>query len=178
MPLPLRTLRVLPNPWTMIHLEKGPQGVCATDAGGRPDAPLRFVGAERFSRVLEERRKDDPRGNRVEILFQYPALREDLTAGTALVVPATSGYYRERLANGDLVPADKATADAAPCRFTSLKEAREHGIAAFEAQFGKGSFAEAFQDTRPELFGKPNVKGASETTANAAETTSNGGGTK
>lgn len=150
MPLPLKTLRVFPNPWALIHHELGPQGACPNDNGGREDGPLRFVGAVRELHGVEVRDglkvKDsvvsDPRGNRAFGKFRYPGLSASLTSGTPVEVPASSGYYRQRLEQGDLVPADEKTAKAVKCAFADMKAAKAAGVAAFDALHGTGSWLE------------------------------------
>ncbi len=143
MPLPLKTYRVFPNPWALIHAEKGPVG--AIPKAAREDSPLRFLGAERVSVVVEERPKNDPRGNRVDISFRYPRLDASLLRGEPEVVTAVAPdghYYRDRLADGSLVPADEPTAKAVTCRFGSLAEAKKAGVADFDAHHGPGSWLE------------------------------------
>lgn len=144
MPLPLKTYRVFPNPWALIHHEKGPQGACPVAM--RDDAPLRFVGAERVSVVAEERDKKDPRGNRVSISFRFPKLDASLVKGEAIEVTAFAPdghYYRDRMVDGSLIPADERTAAAIPdARFKTLAAAKAAGVADFDAHHGKGSWDE------------------------------------
>lgn len=142
MPLPIRTLLVLPNPWAAIHPEKGPQGNCLVDVSGREGAPTRFVGATRAAVVVEKRPPNDPRGDRVDVAFTFPALKPGFLDGTPIEVPASSHYYRDRLADGSLVPADERTTRAVSCQFKSLKEAKAAGVAAFDADHGEGSWEE------------------------------------
>lgn len=52
-----KTIKVLPNPWQFIHPELGPQAACPTDASGRDDSPLRWVGAARKFVTVEKRPK-------------------------------------------------------------------------------------------------------------------------
>lgn len=159
MPLPLKTLRILPNPWTMIHYagaspgpDKGPQGAFPMDSAGRSDMPLRFIGAILTEDPSTEKRiANDPRGPNNKGTFKYPGLNPaTLTSGTPIEVPASSAYYRDALREGDVVPGDSATAERIPCRFKSLAEARADGIKRFEAEHGEGTFEEAF----PALAGK------------------------
>jgi hypothetical protein len=175
MPLPLKNLRVLPNPWTLIHVEKGPQGAFPMDSSGRTTAPLRFLGATRVADPQEKREVEDPRGQNNKATFSY-ALDEALTNGAPILVPAASAYYRDALRDGDIVPADAATAGAVECKFASLKEARAAGIAAFESHYGNGSFEEAFGASRPALLGKAPTK--SDKAANPKTTTSSDGGSQ
>ena len=144
MPLPIKTLRVLPNPWTMIHVENGPQGICCADNGGREAAPLSYMGTSVTVPVIEARPAADPRGNLALYKFSYPGLNATLTDGEPIEVSAGSHYYRDRLQDGSLVPADPGTAAAVPCMFKSMGEARDAGILAFEQHYGPGTFAQAF----------------------------------
>ena len=147
MPRPLKTLRVLPNPWTFIHHELGPQGACVVDLAGREDAPLRWVGAQRLSVLVEARESmkigkvtaDDPRGNRAFARFVYTGLKGDLLSGEAIELPNTP-YYRQQLEQGALIPADKPTSEAARCAFADLNEAKKAGVAVFEADWGRGEY--------------------------------------
>lgn len=159
MPLPLKNLRVLPNPWTLIHVDKGPQGAFPMDSSGRTGAPLRFLGATRVADPQEKREAEDPRGQNNKATFAYD-LNEALTDGAPIVVPSSSAYYRDALRDGDIVPADKATAGALECKFASLNEARTAAIAEFETHHGKGSFEEAFAASRPALVGREPKKKA------------------
>lgn len=142
-----QSLRVLPNPYAFIHPEHGPQGACPVDNGGRWGV-RRWVGAELDSEltVITEDRESlkgaDYRDNRQVTVFKFSL--EPVT------VPATA-YYRDRLRDGDLVPADKEQADKigqAHCKFLSLEEAKRAGIAAFEAEHGAGAFAR-FEKSTP-----------------------------
>lgn len=164
MPLPLRELLVLPNPWAMIHPDNGPQGVCVKDSGGRANAPLEYLGARHKVNVVEEREAGDPRGNRAFYEFTYPALTPALDGpqGDPIKVPAKNAYYLDRLADGSLVPADAATAKASGALYATMAAARAAGIAEFESHFGAGTFAEAFK-------GKPFAAGSAPAPAAVAQ---------
>jgi len=150
MPLPLKTFKVFPNPWALIHHEIGPQGACPTDNGGRDDGPLRFVGATREAYNTEAREgtkigelvASDPRGHRGFARFRYPSLSADLLSGTPIDLPASSGYNRQRLEQGDLIPADERTAKAVKCKYADLNAAKTDAVAKFDADHGKGSWLE------------------------------------
>lgn len=158
MALPSKQLLVLPNPWAFVHPERGPQGVCHVDTGGR-GSPVRFVGARldrKLTRVTEARDLGDPRTSRQFTLFEYPSLDEALlkpskhdpkTGQGGAVSVAKSPYYFDRLADGDLVPADPATADACNCKYDSLEEARDAAKAEFELHYGTGSFDECLKES-------------------------------
>lgn len=171
MPLPIRSLRVFPNPWSVITLENGPQGALAF-GGTRNVGPLRFVGAAPAVVVREARPEGDPRGNDAKYVFSFPSLAEDLISGTPIDLAANEPFWRDRLADGSLVAADEATANATGALYTSLEAARAAGIKEFEAQFGAGSFAEQFK-------GKPFVPAAKQAAPPAAASgadTGTGGG--
>lgn len=162
MPLPLRKLRVFPNPWILITLENGPQGALAY-SGARNIGPLRYVGAVPRVDVLEARDLGDPRGDRAKYVFTFPGLDGTLLGGEAIELPANEPFFHDRLHDGSLVPADVATAKAFPeSRFKSLAEARAAGIAEFESHFGPGSFEEAFSGESFAAGGKAPVDDAAE----------------
>jgi hypothetical protein len=149
MPLPKKTIRVLPNPWAFIHHELGPQGHCHEDTGGRGTTP-RYIGSE----VCPEKTvkladyESDPTETRLDpwrIVFRFPALDADLLAPAegfekGIELPKTA-YYLDRLRDGDLIPADERSAEHG-ARFATLAEAKAAAVADFEAHYGEGSFAE------------------------------------
>lgn len=150
MPLPKKTIRVFPNPWGFIHHETGPQGHCHEDTGGRGSTP-RYIGAElcpnKTVKVtnFDETDPNETRLNEWKIHFRFPSLDAKLTGPSdefkdGIELPKTP-YYLDRLRDGDLIPADVRSGEHG-ARFASLAEARAAGIAAFEAHYGEGSFAE------------------------------------
>lgn len=149
MPLPKKTIRVFPNPWGFIHHETGPQGHCHEDTGGRGSDP-RYIGshvcpADTVKLIDYESQAGDTRHDVWKIVFRFAALDAKLSGPSSefkdgIELPKTA-YYLDRLRDGDLIPADVRTAEM-PCRFSSLEEARSAGIAAFETNYGVGSFAE------------------------------------
>jgi hypothetical protein len=151
MPLPKKTIRVLPNPWAFIHHELGPQGHCHEDTGGRGTDP-RYIGSEvcpeKTVKLAEyEKEPNETRLDPWLIVFRFPVL------GASLLEPAKgfeggielakTAYYLDRLRDGDLIPADERSGEHG-ARFASLAEAKAAGIASFEANYGPGTFAEAF----------------------------------
>jgi hypothetical protein len=153
MPLPKKTIRVLPNPWGFIHHELGPQGSCHEDTGGRGSTP-RYIGAEldtdRIKRLAEyEKEPTETRLDPWLIVFRFPALNAELLAPAVgfekgIELPKTP-YYLDRLRDGDLIPADPRSGEHG-ARFANLAEAKAAGVAAFEAHYGKGSFAEVMAE--------------------------------
>jgi hypothetical protein len=151
MPLPKKTIRVLPNPWAFIHHELGPQGHCHEDTGGRGTDP-RYIGADydRESTKLVHDYESKPNETRLNIhvqAWEFPVLEASLLKpakgfedGIEL---AKTAYYLDRLRDGDLIPADERSGEHG-ARFASLAEAKAAGIASFEANYGPGTFAEAF----------------------------------
>jgi len=151
MPLPLKTFKVFPNPWALIHHELGPQAALSTDNGGRDNGPVRFVGAVRSLTDSADKRESlavrgvtitEPVADGTKALFRFPGLKPDFLGGEPVDVPASSGYYRHALENGDLVPADERTAATVKCKFRDLRAAKEAGVAKFEADHDKGSWIE------------------------------------
>jgi hypothetical protein len=173
MPLPKKTVRVLPNPWAFVHHDHGPQGVCHRDTGGRGSEPA-FIGAELDpvkTQITEQREAQDPRNSRQVTSFRFPALNAKLDGPSdefkgGIELPKTP-YYLDRLRDGDLVPVDRTAAEGVPCKFKSLAEARAAGVAAFEALYGTGVFAEAFPDLG---------KAKTTTSADSSATGAGGGG--
>jgi hypothetical protein len=143
MALPLKKLRVFPNPWGVITLEHGPQQALGY-GGNRDGAGLRYIGARAQAVLRQEREAGDPRGNDTKYVFSFTSLNDALTDGTAEEVPKDPFYF-DRIADGSLVPADEATRKASQPLYASLAEARAAGVAKFEADFGPGSFAEQFK---------------------------------
>lgn len=164
MPLPLKSLRVFPNPWAFIHHELGPQGAFPVDPAGRDVRVVTFVGAERVV-VKPADRQDlkvgsftvaDPRGDGSKVRFRYPGLDAGLTKGTPVELPVT-GYYLQALADGSLVPADDKTTKGAKFLYANLEAAKEAGVKKFEADYGVGAWSELER----ELAGKPADKAPS-----------------
>jgi hypothetical protein len=185
MPLPKKTVRVFPNPWAFVHHDHGPQGVCHRDTGGRGSNP-EFIGAELDpvkTKITETRdaEKGDHRHARQVTAFRFPVLNATLDgpaedAKDGIELPKSSAYYLDRLRDGDLVPADAATAQM-PCRFKSLAEARDAAIANFDAHYDEGAFAEAFPDLAPKkMSGEGGNKPASDSTTTTTTTTAAPGG--
>jgi hypothetical protein len=158
MPLPKTTIRVLPNPWGFIHHELGPQGRCHEDAGGRGSTP-RYIGAEPCpdkTRKLTDY-ESQPNETRLDVwtsVFRFPSLDSTLLGPApgfekGIELPKTP-YYLDRLRDGDLIPADERSGEHG-ARFANLAEAKAAGVAAFEAHYDVGSFAEVC----PELADSP-----------------------
>lgn len=153
MPLPLKSLRVFPNPWAFIHHELGPQGACPVDPAGRDVRVVTFVGAARVVVTPGDRQGlrvgslvvADPRGDGSKVRFRYPCLDAGLTKGTPVEVPV-NGYYLQALADGSLVPADEKTAKGAKCLHATLDAAKAVGVAKFESLYGAGAWAELEQE--------------------------------
>lgn len=127
----LPKLKVLPNPWLLVHPTKGPQAAVMVDPAGRDDGPTRWLGAEVEVVLLEKREKSDPRRNRQFARMKF-ALSADLLSGEPIEV-ADTGYYRKHLEDGALVPCDEFTRTRGKARFTDLAAAKKAGVAELEA---------------------------------------------
>lgn len=150
MSLPLKVLRVFPNPWAFIHHELGPQGAFPSDPAGRSLAIVKHVGAvlervtpgDRADVFVGGHRVTDPRGDGTKARFRFPGLDAAMLGGTPVELPAKSDYYMDALREGSLVPADEATAKAVKCAFPDLKAAKAAGVAKFDSELGQGTWAE------------------------------------
>ncbi len=151
MPLPKKTIRVLPNPWAFVHHEIGPQGRCHEDTGGRGSTP-RYIGAElcpdKTVKLADyESQPNETRLDPWQIVFRFPALDASLLVPAkgfekGIELPKTA-YYLDRLRDGDLIPADSRSAEHG-ARYATLAEAKAAAVADFEAHYGERAFAEAF----------------------------------
>src|SRR5688572_8375410 len=116
----VKELRVLPNPWTHIHIYADdvprPAGTVGVAMVEHVPAPNRYVGARALRadeiQALQTRQigkhavVTQPR--RTEIYWEYSKEPEK--------IPNTA-YYREQIKNGSLFAADKETASAAGIEF-------------------------------------------------------------
>lgn len=142
MPLPIKTLSVLPNPWAAIDHQGRPSGVVLCDpvehVPTRGDEPRRFVGATMAARMLREFPPGDPRSNEQDTTWTF------VTEPVAL---PNTGYYRERIRSGELIAADSKTSRVAGQKnfvppATALADARTAAIANWERDVGTpGAFA-------------------------------------
>lgn len=148
MPVPIRTLKVRPNPW----IEIGPTGLpCGVVAYEQPAGGFdpRLVGA---SRVNVQKLQDAPKGVPLaqEIhTFDVQYSNEDV------LLPNTS-YYRRRIIRGELIAADKSTYVAAGGSARGFEEQdkllesiKSQAIRDFEAANGEGAF-KALEELRVE----------------------------
>lgn len=150
MPLPLKHFRVLPNPWLLMHHELGPQCAKQVDPAGREPKFLAYVGAQlvvvkptdREDVKVGERTVSDPRGDGTKARFIFPSLKPGFLEGTPIEVSSKSAYYRQALENGEIVPADEATAKAVKCMFASLGAAKADAVGKFDGEHGTGTWAE------------------------------------
>lgn len=146
MPVPIRTLKVRPNPWTHIDSRGLPCGVVSYEQPhGSFDA--RLVGAARTNvRKIQDAPAGDHLGQAVHV-FEVEYSKEDV------LVPNTS-YYRRRIMRGELIAADKDTYVAAGGSAKGfeeqgklLEQIKIDAIKAFNAENGEDAFKtlEAFR---------------------------------
>lgn len=145
MPLPIKSLLVLPNPWAAIDHQGRPSGVVMCDpvehVPTRDGEPRRFVGAHLDpvkTRMTREFARGDARSNEQDTVWVFATKPVDL--------PNTP-YYRERIRHGELIAADEKTARVAGLKFADpgkvIEAARASAIAAWETEVGvPGAFAE------------------------------------
>lgn len=148
MPVPIRTLKVRPNPWIEIGPSGLPCGVVAYEqpAGG---FDARLIGA---SRVNVQKLQDAPKG--VPLAQEIHTFDVEYTNEDVLL-PNTS-YYRRRIIRGELIAADKSTYVAAGGSARGFEEQdkllesiKAQAIRDFEAANGEGAF-QALEDFRKE----------------------------
>lgn len=133
----MNVLRVFPNPWAAFDKEGLPCGVCPRDPESDGGAPGQYVGARvdrKRTKVLQdfgEMAQHELRSPMQRTTYEYlgipsdaPDLAEQLFAKEPVVVPRTK-YYRDRIADGSLLCADKATAESAKYRaFVPIEQLR------------------------------------------------------
>lgn len=148
MPVPIRTLKVRPNPWLHIGLNGQPCGVVAYEQpSGGFDA--RLVGA---SRTNVQKIQDAPKGAPLaQELHSFDVEYSD----EDVLLPNTS-YYRRRIIRGELIAADKMTYIAAGGSARGfeeqgklLEQIKAQAIREFDAANGEGAY-EALAEQRDE----------------------------
>jgi len=150
-----KKLRVLPNPWLHIDEKGRPAGTVRLEQPGNGTAIHGWVGA-RVTKVTEI---EPPKRVKVEgRVFEQKHGIHDLEFGHA-VEPVTidnTPYYRKRVASGDLIAFDEATAQACGISKTNfvkpellLEQIKEAAIKQFDAENGEGAF-EALADIAKE----------------------------
>lgn len=128
----MQKLRVYPNPWKATDRDGLPCAVVPTDPEGDGGRPGQFVGARLDRKRTEVLQKLDPkldlRSPMQRTRYQYqgiasddPALGEKLFATEPVELPPTR-YYKQRLREGALFAADKATAELARVRFVAAED--------------------------------------------------------
>lgn len=154
---PSKLLRVLANPWLHIHIyaDGVPRPACAVPvdlAEHVPGPTNRCVGA-RIESVVETQKRLTMRVGTKSV--QRRPKREEIYwafASDPETIPNT-GYYRDRIQEGALIPADAETAKLAGVPFVepaqALALARETAIAAFNAANGPLAFESAQPEPEP-----------------------------
>lgn len=128
----MKTIKVLPNPWSAIDSDGVPCGVCPRDPDSDGGAPGQYVGAKvckENTKVLQRLRQgDDLRSARQKTIFSYlgkpavsPDLGSHLLAAEPIEIPLTS-YYRERLMERSIVCVDAESAGLARVPFFDPRE--------------------------------------------------------
>lgn len=139
MPVPIRTLKVRPNPWIEIDPRGLPSGVVSYEQPAGSFDP-RLVGA---SRVNFQRLQEPPKG---VPLAQEIDVHEVKYSDEDVLLPNTS-YYRRRIIRGELIAVDKVTYVAAGGsakgfeeQAALLEQIKRDAIKAFDASNGEGAF--------------------------------------
>lgn len=139
MPVPIRTLKVRPNPWLHIDSRGLPCGVVSYE---QPDGSFdaRMVGA---SRVNVQKVQDAPAG----VPLGQPIHTFEIEYSTEDVLLPNTSYYRRRIIRGELIAVDKATYVAAGGSVKGfeeqgklLEQIKADAIKAFDAENGDGAF--------------------------------------
>lgn len=128
----LDILRVYPNPWSARDKQGVPCGVCPRDPESDGGSPGQFVGARvdrKRTHLLQELKKgDDLRSPIQRTFYEFmgiasddPELATKLFSAAPIEVPRTK-YYRARLRDRSLIPADAETAKAGKLRFIPIAD--------------------------------------------------------
>jgi hypothetical protein len=123
----MKSFRVYPNPWSAHDKDGIPCGMCPRDPDADAGGPGAYVGATVDSartEVLQKLEKgDDIRSARQKTVYLYmgvtssdPELASKLLALEPIDLPSTK-YYRDRVAEGSLLCADKTSAETARFKF-------------------------------------------------------------
>jgi len=129
----MKTMKVLPNPFSAFDAERVPCGVCPRDPDSDGGGPGMYVGAQvddKKTEILQHLSAwDDLRSPMQRTFFSFlgisaldPELGEKLAKKTPIEVPATR-YYRARVREGALVACDKATAESVGLKFVAPERA-------------------------------------------------------
>lgn len=167
----MQVLRVLPNPWAAVDKDGHPCGVCPRDTEADGGGPGLFVGARpdsKKTKVLQDfgrgpfgdNAAHEIRSARQSTKYSYlgissddPRLADQLGAKDAIEVPATK-YYKDRLLEGSLIPADIETA-----RKVRVPFVEPAGFYAARAKAIEPKPAEEAQATAPEEEPLPETPG-------------------
>lgn len=140
----MRMLRVLANPYAAVDHEGRLCGACPTHSieGGHTPGRREFVGAA----LNREKTKVVSQGNPTSLAFHEQDTHWAHSPDVVEVPATPDHYYRQRLMHGDILPADKATAEYAGLKFeepaVALAGLRKAAIDRWVAMYGeKPAFA-------------------------------------
>lgn len=163
----MRMLRVYGNPYLMVDHEGRLCGACPTHSIEGGHTPLRreFVG----SKLNADKTKITSKGDPTSLTFHEQDTHW-AHSPEVVEVPATPDhYYFQRLVHGDLIPADKKTAEYAGLRFEEPADVfarlRKAAVAKWVAMYGEEP---AFASDPCPMFPKPEPKAALKSTAPAS----------
>jgi hypothetical protein len=164
MPIPVKTLSVLPNPWVYIDHKGRPAGRFPYESADGVPTDGRTIGSHIAS---AEEVKAAKRIKIAGFTFQLSAADHDIQVAYSeepVTVPNTQ-YYRKAISRGDLIAADVKSATLsgiAAADFESytkhIESKRNEAIAAFDAANGDGAF-EHFEAERLRADTKVTVDG-------------------
>lgn len=158
MPVPQKTLRVLPNPYCHLDEYGRPCGACPMEVNER--APARsYVGATLKAKETRAAKTAPMRSASGEVKMMMTDAAEHevwFEFGTDVVTVENTAYYRLAIQNGEILAADQATAKAAglggdtfvdPLRL--LDELKANAIARYTADHGESPEATEKHSMRP-----------------------------
>lgn len=148
MPIPVRTLSVLPNPWVerCIDHNGAPAAHLPIDSQDQSMAAAVFVGCKMVDTVETHATQYQRLGTKQIVISPARHYSRWAYSKAPVALPNT-GYYRQAILCGDLIAADEKTLRAAggvgfidPQKV--LADARENAIAHFDASTGEGAWVE------------------------------------
>lgn len=164
MPIPVKTLSVLPNPWTYIDHKGRPAGRFPYESADGVPTDGRTIGSHIASAEEIQAAKTVRIAGQT---FQLSAADHDIQVAYSsdpVTVPNTQ-YYRKAISRGDLIAADVRSATLSGIAQKDFESYDKHidakraqAIADFDAANGDGAFA-YFAEERALLATKVTVDG-------------------
>ncbi len=147
MPIPVKTLSVLPNPWVYIDHKGRPAGRFPYESADGVPTDGRTIG----SHIASAEEAQAAKSVRIAgFTFQLSAADHDIQiaySNEPVTVPNTQ-YYRKAISRGDLIAADVKSATLSGIAAKDFESYAKHveskraaAIAEFDAANGEGAFA-------------------------------------